>query len=92
MKIPGTLCVATHEQLDDVGCYCYVKQKIDKNGFNLTPDPYVPVGAIMMYIKSVSHNNPYYGKVNYDVYLYKDKFIEFDPEDEVVIPLDIEEP
>lgn len=90
MKTPGALYRATHEQLDDIGCYAYTKPRIGKNGLNLTKDPYVPVGSIMMYIKSVFHRMSY-GYVEYDVFLCKDKFVEFDPEDEVVIPLNVEE-
>jgi len=90
MKIPGTLYQTTHEQLDDVGCYCYTKPRFGKNGLIPGEDPYVPVGAIMMYIKTVFHRTLYV-KTEFDVYLYKDKFVEFHPEDEVVVPLNLEE-
>lgn len=94
MKTPGTLYRTTHEYLDDVGCYCY--PRFDKNNRANSKDPYVPVGAILMYVKSNLHKSFFededgemqYDDIWFDTYLFGDKFVEFDPEDEVVIPLE----
>ena len=99
MKIPGTLYQATHEQLDDIGCYCYQTPKFDKSSRSFVKDVSVPVGAVMMYIRSSLHKALFedeegetqFENIWFDVFLYKDKFVEFDPEDEVVVPLNIEE-
>lgn len=101
MKTPGALYRATHEQLDDIGCYAYTKPRIGKNGLNLTQDPYVPVyvpvGAVMMYVKSSLHKTFYEDEQGetqfedtwFDVCLYKDKFVEFESAAGVLIPVSI---